>query len=273
MHGSWENTVDVQSPLHRRSFDTGDYATLNIEDSAQVWINGGCPKEKLIIGIPTYGRSFTLQNPSQTGLKSPAAGPGAAGEMSGEPGLLSYVEICLRLKKQWTRSFDSEGVVPFAFNGNQWVGYEDAESIGAKRKLIEEKGYGGGMFWAIDMDDYKGLCSSQKFPLLNALLGGPPPPTPEPTSEPPTSITTESTSDPTSTSPAPTTPSGSPSPGDDCQPEGMFSQYQPDCSQYLRCIYGKQMLMSCPSGLYWNQAVTTCDWPSNVPKDVDCVRL
>ena len=81
-----------------------------------------------------YGRSFTLASSSNNGLSAPATGPGTAGEFTKEPGMLAYNEICYRIKdlqwaaKKWTRN------IPYAFKGNQWVGYDDVESIKEKVK-------------------------------------------------------------------------------------------------------------------------------------------
>ena len=50
------------------------------------------PKEKLVLGLATYGRSFTLSDPSDTSLGA-EAGYGEAGEMTAEPGLLGLYEV------------------------------------------------------------------------------------------------------------------------------------------------------------------------------------
>ena len=53
----------------------------------------GTPKDKIIMGIPLYGQSFTLINPKENGLNAKAEGPGEAGEFTRARGFLSYYEV------------------------------------------------------------------------------------------------------------------------------------------------------------------------------------
>ena len=45
------------------------------------------------MGMPLYGQSFTLSNPSNTGLNSPISGPGEAGPETRAAGFLAYYEV------------------------------------------------------------------------------------------------------------------------------------------------------------------------------------
>lgn len=53
----------------------------------------GAPREKLIMGMPLYGQSWTLASNSENGLNAPTYGPGERGPYSGQGGMLSYYEV------------------------------------------------------------------------------------------------------------------------------------------------------------------------------------
>lgn len=81
---------------------------------------------------------------------------------------------------------------PYAYKDNQWVSFDDKAMIRQKSQLIRNLGLGGGMIWALDLDDFTGHCSEGVHPLLTELqsvLRDPPnsydnelPALPEPTS-------------------------------------------------------------------------------------------
>lgn len=52
----------------------------------------GAPAEKIIMGIPTYGRSYTLST-KLTGVEAPVSGAGTLGPFTKEAGILAYYEV------------------------------------------------------------------------------------------------------------------------------------------------------------------------------------
>lgn len=49
-----------------------------------------------------------------------------------------------------------------------WVGYEDPDSVGNKAGYVRAKGLGGIALVDVTLDDFRGLCSGEKYPLLRA---------------------------------------------------------------------------------------------------------
>ncbi|XP_048352586.1 chitotriosidase-1-like isoform X2 [Sphaerodactylus townsendi] len=156
-HGSWEKVTGHVSPLY-----------LDTDSAVQYWKSKGAPAEKIVLGIPLYGRTFTLFS-SQTGPKAPASGPGTHGTFTQEAGFLAYYEVCI-FKQSATTKMIPEQKVPYSFKGNQWVGYDDIDSIKTKVKYLKQNNLGGAMVWAMDLDDFTGFfCQQQDYPLLKTL--------------------------------------------------------------------------------------------------------
>lgn len=65
--------------------------------SIDYWLDMGISKNKLVVGLPTYGMTFTLANPTENGVKAPAAGGGRPGDYTKETGILSYYEVSFNL--------------------------------------------------------------------------------------------------------------------------------------------------------------------------------
>lgn len=58
---------------------------------------------------------------------------------------------------------------PYAFKGNQWVSYDDKNMLRKKSELVRSLGLGGGMIWALDLDDFKNHCGEGVHPLLTEI--------------------------------------------------------------------------------------------------------
>jgi chitinase len=168
LHGTWDGRTGITAPLYAATFETTSYQKqLNVDAIVKYWLSKGCPKDKLILGIPLYGLSFTLSNPNNFGLNAPISAGGVSGVFINAPGFLGYNEICFNLLNNgWTRYWENTQKVPYAVKGNQWVGYDDAQSIAIKLNYIAANDLGGAMFWSIETADFSNLCGDGKFPLI-----------------------------------------------------------------------------------------------------------
>ncbi|RMZ93814.1 putative chitinase 3, partial [Brachionus plicatilis] len=154
-HGSWEDFLGHHAPLYARKEEVGNQTKLNVGWAVRYWLSQGCPKEKLLVGLALYGRSFTYAEDKNLGASS--TGPGSKGKYTGTPGILSYYEVCEKMKEDWIVERNYEQAIPYAYSPNEWVGYDDVVSLRIKARYIKDQDLAGAMFWALDFDDYKGF--------------------------------------------------------------------------------------------------------------------
>ena len=58
------------------------------------WHSKGADKKKLVMGMPMYGQTFTLGNPSEKGIGAAAPrGGGNKGRFTRQKGFASYYEV------------------------------------------------------------------------------------------------------------------------------------------------------------------------------------
>ncbi|XP_074019629.1 acidic mammalian chitinase-like [Numenius arquata] len=167
-HTAWDGHTGENSPLY-----DGSHSQLSVEYAMNYWKNNGAPAKKLLVGFPTYGRNFNLQNPSNTAIGAPTTGPGPAGPYTKEAGLLAYYEICTFLDSGATQAWDAAQDVPYAYKGSEWVGYDNIKSFNIKVDWLKKNNFGGAMVWTIDLDDFTGtFCKQGKYPLISTLKNG-----------------------------------------------------------------------------------------------------
>ncbi|CAG9856716.1 unnamed protein product [Phyllotreta striolata] len=165
-HGAWEGQTGHVSPLYSKPGDK--YPQYNVNFTMEYLVSKGAPRGKLLVGVPFYGQSYELKSKGGSGENAPANGPGEPGEYTKQPGMLAYYEICYRIRnRRWSVS-RNEGR-PFAYNADQWVGFEDVTSVKEKASYIRSGRFGGAVAWTIDLDDFNNLCCEGSFPLLKTL--------------------------------------------------------------------------------------------------------
>lgn len=170
-HGQWEKVTGHHGAMWKHQNDPpGEKSELYTEWSIDYWLNIGIPKSKLIVGIPTYGMSFTLASPHQHGLFAPVRAGGRMGKYTSETGILSHYEVCENIQKRgWKTEWIDQQGVPYAYGGDQWVGYENIDSIKIKAKNILKRNLAGAFIWSLEMDDFSGSCGEGKSPLISTV--------------------------------------------------------------------------------------------------------
>ncbi|XP_064455902.1 endochitinase-like isoform X2 [Ornithodoros turicata] len=160
----WLGQTDVHSPIFPRSIDPQELQELNVKYGMRDLFDRGALKRKVMLGIAFYGRVYKLLYTNDTGLHAPidTKNEPRPGPAVNSTEIYSYAEICRLIEKEgWTRKFDSEGKCPYAYFGDEWVGYEDKESIQYKMDLMRDEGYAGVMVMSINMDDFRGDCGER----------------------------------------------------------------------------------------------------------------
>ena len=143
------------SPLHKSAM----FNHRSWDESVQAHLNGGVPKNRMVMGVPFYGKAE----------KSPAEGTKIfdysvryyeipdilnKGTYKGKP-----------LARAVTRRWESSSLVPYLVDNTEKnvLSYDDPESIAYKGKYVKGNGHLGAMFW-----EYR--CDTEDHALLKALV-------------------------------------------------------------------------------------------------------
>lgn len=117
----------------------------------------GVPSNQIIVGVTSYGRSFTMEEAGCTGPMCTYVGAGLAGECTQTAGYLAQAEINLiNATNPTAQTFrdDASDTDILIYNGTQWVGYMSTDSRTDRTGLYQYLNFGGTAEWAIDLESF-----------------------------------------------------------------------------------------------------------------------
>ncbi|CAD0088215.1 unnamed protein product, partial [Aureobasidium mustum] len=147
IHGTWDGTIKSLGPIvqpHTNLTEINE--SLNL-----LWRNDIDPAQ-VVLGLGYYGRSFTLSDPECSSPGCTFSGGGSAGPCTGSVGTLSYDEITDVIAAGAKVTLDKDAAVKYAVWGNQWVSYDDKETLAMKIDYANKHCLGGTLVWAVSQD-------------------------------------------------------------------------------------------------------------------------
>ncbi|HVT98499.1 MAG TPA: glycoside hydrolase family 18 protein, partial [Acidobacteriaceae bacterium] len=127
--------------------DPADPKHISADASVRQFESEGVPARKIVLGVPFYGHVWGNVPPANHGLFQPGSPVPNA--------FARYRDIVGSMLGQgFTRYWDSSASVPYLYNAQkeQFVSYEDPQSLALKCAYVQSMHLGGVMFWEYDGD-------------------------------------------------------------------------------------------------------------------------
>ncbi|KAI5918016.1 chitinase [Camillea tinctor] len=140
--GSWDTTSGHQANLYPNS-DNPTATKFSTEKAVTDYIAGGVPAEKIVLGMPLYGRAFEATD----GIGQAYSGVGAG---SWENGIWDYKV----LPRSGQEIYDEASGATYSYDSasKELVSYDNVAMVQRKITYLQGKGMGGSMFWEASGD-------------------------------------------------------------------------------------------------------------------------
>lgn len=139
-HNSLTKTTGHHAALAQSKTSAKD--ERSIEKAVDQFLAAKVPAEKIVVGVPFYGRAFAQVTANNNGLDQPYA------HYEGEypwPKLVSdFID-----HNGFVRYWDSNAKAPYLWNAQTqtFITYDDPQSLGLKADYVRRKHLGGMMYW------------------------------------------------------------------------------------------------------------------------------
>ncbi|KAL0337642.1 UNVERIFIED_CONTAM: G-type lectin S-receptor-like serine/threonine-protein kinase [Sesamum calycinum] len=153
---NWVHVLSFDYHLPSKDRFTGAHAALydpssnlSTDYGINEWIRRGLPANKLVLGLPYHGYAWTLVNPNDYAIGSPAKGLAMTPD-----GSISYRHIKWYLNSYGVQpTFNSTYVVNYCKIGLFWIGFDDVEVVKIKVSYAKQKGLLGYSVFQVPNDD------------------------------------------------------------------------------------------------------------------------
>jgi chitinase len=134
--GSWDTIANHQANLH--------HGPLSGSAAVKFYISRGVPCDKIVLGIPVYGRSFL----NTKGLGHSYSG---LGQGTWEAGVYDYRTLPLPGSNV---HIDAKAVASWSYDPvkHEMISFDSEDVVRMKGEYIRKQNLGGSMFWELSAD-------------------------------------------------------------------------------------------------------------------------
>ena len=152
LHGHWDARSPDLGPKMRPHTDLKE-----IDQHLNALWDTGVEASKFVLGLSYYGRGFTAKDQDCLYYGCEFTGPSTKDLCSNQDGILSNCEIKRKIKNgAKTGMIEGGAAAKQLFFANQWLSYDDAETIALKKSFADERCMSGTAIWALDYDSCDG---------------------------------------------------------------------------------------------------------------------
>ncbi|GAA2973185.1 glycoside hydrolase family 18 protein [Actinokineospora diospyrosa] len=153
-HGAWDPTTNQQSGLRTAKGDPTPAPGFSTQVVVDAYVSRGAPRDKLVLGVPFFGRGWTGVANVNNGLYQKATGPAPA---TWEAGSEDYKVLKTKVGVGGYKVYrDEKAGHAWLYDGNNFWTYDDPTEIRRKARYINSQGLGGAMVWSLDADTSDG---------------------------------------------------------------------------------------------------------------------
>jgi chitinase len=164
IHGGWEMTTNFHAPLLGSSADPAG-PKANADFAVRSYLRAGVPADKVVLGVPFYGRGWSGVPEAHHGLYQSATG---LPDGVWEAGVNDYRDLAPLAAVQGSfRDLRSQGQWTYAPTTGIFWGFDDPLVMGVKAGYTRLLGLGGVMFWELSGDSADGALVRTLGAVLN----------------------------------------------------------------------------------------------------------